>query len=336
MAAAKYMPYFYGVHVIFFRAAAPHPGLNRPDKQPFYLAMLGAFLIANFAILVPANWQAILTYMREGTMAHTGYVFAGQLYMNKFSATPWGVPPWFYLTYLVTKVPVAVLFAFGLGLMQVIVRQRDRGYIFVRVFLLCTLLPYSLVASKFVRYLLPIFAVVDLIAAIGTVWVLRWIWQTPGSMRRASAGTLAAAIFAAGPTSATLEAAPHYGLYQNAIGVIVSREGLLFPHDELYDAGVREAVAYVAARAGRGAIVLSEAPAVVETYLDRLARGDVESGALSHGRVPGPGTEVWILVQDGRVYFENTAAIDTLRRRGPPESEIRILDHRAVQIFRGW
>jgi len=336
MTAAKYMPYFYGLHVIFFRAAAPHQGLNRPDKRPFYLAMFAAFLLANFAILTPANWRAIATYMTEQTMTHTGYVFAGQLYMNKISATPWGVPPWFYVTYLLTKIPLGTLVAFGLGLVQVVVRRKDRGYVFVRVFLVFTLIPYSLVASKFVRYMLPMFAVVDLIAAIGIVWLLRQTWQTPRSAPRAWAGALAAMVFMVSPIAATLSAAPHYGLYQNPIGATATRQGLLFPHDELYDAGVREAVAFVAARAGRGATVLSEAPAVVRTYLDRLARRDVESGALSHGPLPGPRAEVWFLVQDGRVYFENQAVIDNLRRRNSPVTEIRILEHRAVQVFRGW
>jgi len=204
------------------------------------------------------------------------------------------------------------------------------------VFLVFTLIPYSLVASKFGRYMLPMFAVVDLIAAIGIVWFLRQMWQTPHSSPRAWAGAIAAVVFVVSPTAATLTAAPHYGLYQNPIGATASRQGLLFPHDELYDAGVREAVAFVAAHAGRGATVLSETPAVVRTYLDRLARGDVESGALSHGRLPRPRAEVWSLVQDGRVYFENKAIIENLRRRNAPVTEIQILGYRAVQIFRGW
>lgn len=336
MTAAKYMPYFYGLHVIFFRAAAPHQGLNRPDKRPFFFAMFAAFLLANLAILAPANWRAIATYMTEQTMTHTGYVFAGQLYMNKISATPWGVPPWFYVTYIFTKVPLSILLAFGLGLVQVVIRRRDRGYVFARVFLVFTLIPYSLVASKFVRYMLPMFVFVDLIAAIGIVWLLRQMWQTPHSAPRAWAGALAAVVFVVSPSAATLSAAPHYGLYQNRIGAAVSRQGLLFPHDELYDAGVREAVAFVAARADRGATVLSETPAVVRTYLDRLARPDVESGALSHGPLPGPRAEVWLLVQDGRIYFENAALVDNLRRRNSPVMEIRVLEHRAVQVFRGW
>ena len=335
MTAAKYMPYFYGLHVIFFRAAAPHQGLNRPDKRPFYLAMLAAFLLGNIAILMPDNWRAIATYMTEKTMTHTGYVFAGQLYMNKISTTPWGVPPWFYVTYLLTKLPLAILLAFGLGLVQIWVRRKERGGVFLRVFLLFTLVPYSLAASKFVRYMLPMFAVIDLIAAIGVVWLVRRLRFVSGSLPRSWAA-LAILVFGVSPVVATLGAAPHYGLFQNPIGTAVSRQELLFPHDEVYDAGVREAVAFVAANAGRGAIVLSETPAVVRTYLDRRARGDVESGALSHGRLPGPRAEVWCLVQDGRVYFENKALIDNLRRRNSPVTEIRILGYRAVQIFRGW
>ncbi len=335
MTAAKYMPYFYGLHVIFFRAAAPHQGLNRPDKRPFFLAMLAAFLLANFALLTPANWRAITIYVTEQTMTHTGYVFAGQIYMNKISATPWGVPPWFYVTYLLTKVPLATLLAFGLGLVQVVVRRQERGYVFARVFLVFTLIPYSLAASKFVRYMLPMFVVVDLIAAIGIAWLVRRVHQAPRSAARSWAGALATVVFMLSPIAATLSARPHYGLYQNPIGASASRQRLLFPHDELYDAGVREAAAFVAARAGRGAVVLSETPAVARVYLDRFARSDVETSALSSGSLPGPRSEVWFLVQDGRVYFENAAMIDNLRRRHSPVTEIRVFGHRAVQVFRG-
>lgn len=335
MMASKYMPYFFGLHVIFFRAAAPHQGLNRPDKSPFFLAMAAAFLAANFAILLPANWEAIARYVSEATMTHTGYVFAGRVYVNKMSATPWGVPPWFYVTYLATKVPVPVLAAFAAGLWQVVVRRGERGVVFVRVFLVFMLLPYSLAASKFVRYMLPLFAIVDLTAAIGLVWLVRRT-VAMRSVRQHLVSAAAVVGVVVSQVLATATAAPHFGLSQNLIGDVAARGQLLFPHDELYDAGVREAVTVVAASARPNAVVLSEAPAVVRTYLDRVARHDMESRAMSHGPLPQPTDDVWTLVQDGRVYFENETLIRSLRQRRAPAAEIRIRGFRAVQIFRGW
>ncbi len=333
MTAAKYMPYMYGVHVIFFRAADPHPGLNRPDKRPFYLAMLTAFLIANAAILLPANWQALAMYARESTLTHTGYVFAGRVWMNKFSATPWGVPPWFYLTYLVTKVPLPVLMAFGSGLAQLVVRRSERGYVFARVFLVFLVVPYSLVASKFVRYMLPMFAMVDLVAAVGLVWGLRRCAGLARALAVPCVAGVSLGVLGSGALAA-MAASPHFSLFQNQVGALLTRNELLFPHDELYDAGMREAVAYVAVAAPRSATVLSEAPAVVRTYLDRFGRADVVAAALSSGRPPDAGGEIWTLVQDGRRYFENEALVAAVRLR-PPIHEIFVDGVRAVEIFKG-
>lgn len=335
MLASKYMPYWYGIHVIFFRAATPHQGRNRPDKRPFYLAMLAAFLMTNFAILMPANWEWIASYVREMTMTHTGYVFAGRVYVNKVSATPWGVPPWFYVTYLATKVPLPVLAAFGLGLWQLVARRRDRGFVFARVFLVFMLLPYSLAATKFVRYMLPLYAIFNLVAALGLAWVACRA-RGARSMPARLVGSAVTVVVIASQGMATLKAAPHYSLSQNAFGAVVAGEQLLFPHDELFDAGVREAVKYVAAAAQPDAVVMSEAPAVVRTYLEWAGRHDVDSRALARGRWPRMTEDAWILVQDGRIYLENEALIQTLRQRRRPVHEIRIHGYRAVQIFRGW
>lgn len=334
MMASKYMPYMYGVHAIFFRAAAPHPGLNRPDKRPFHIAMLAAFLVGNVAILMPANWYALSTYIQEQTITHTGYVFAGRVWMNKMSASPWGVPPWFYLTYIVTKVPLPVLFAFGVGLVQLVVRRRERGHIFARVFLVFTVLPYSLVATKFVRYMLPMFALIDMVAAVGLVWVVRRLIGKPRMVARFVAPGVAIAVIVSAAHAVT-SASPYVGLYQNPIGDRWSRNRLLFPHDELYDAGVREAVAYLAVAAPRRATVLSEAPGVVRTYLDRFGRADVASGALSSGRLPDAQASVWCLVQDGRIYFENRALIAALRQRRAPVHEVYVGGWRAVEVYEG-
>src|ERR687888_527070 len=51
--------------------------------------------------------------------------------------------------------------------------RNHRGAVLIRVLLVFTLLPYSLVSGKFVRYMLVVLFVLDLAAAVGVVMMLR-------------------------------------------------------------------------------------------------------------------------------------------------------------------
>jgi len=331
MTAAKYMPYFFGLHALYCRVADPHPGLNRPDKPRYYGWMAAAFLAANFAILLPQNWGHLLRYTAERLLDHTGYVFAGSIYVNQLSATPWGVPWYYYLVFLATKVPVVLLLAMLAGLAATVRQPRVRGFVFLRVFLVFILLPYSLVASKFVRYTVPLLAILDMIAAVGIVRVMEGIRVEPRGRRAAAAAAIAGVVLA-GPAAALAESAPYYALYRNTLSRRVAGDALLFPHCELYDAGMREAVRLVASRARAGATVVSEAPRVVREYASRL-RGDLHVETLTHDGIHRS-AEVWVLVQDGRIYYENLPLITMLRTTRRMDAEVRVGGVSAVQLYR--
>lgn len=335
MMASKYMPYYVALHVLYFRAAEAHPGRNRPDKPRYFGAMAAAFVAANVAILLPANWASIATYLSQNASGHLGYAVAGEVYVNRVGATPWGVPVWAYGAFLVTKVPLLTLVTAAIGLVYLLRQRTGRGAVFARVFLLFTLIPYSLVASKFMRYLLPVFAVIDIIAAAGLVAMLAAATRRLSPARRAAAMLAATAAIVTTVTASSLQAAPFYGLHQNLIGERMSRVRLLFPHDELYDAGLREAVSYVAAAAGPGDVIFTDAPAAARTYLDRGGRPDIGTRGLSNGAIE-PGQRAWILVQDGRLYFENRQLIDDLRRRSRPVHRVWVGNRLAVEVFAGW
>jgi len=58
MLASKYMPHYFGLHVLFNAAADRRPADNTPDKRPaFFFAMATAFATANAAILLPDTWR---------------------------------------------------------------------------------------------------------------------------------------------------------------------------------------------------------------------------------------------------------------------------------------
>jgi hypothetical protein len=337
MLASKYMPGYFGIHAIFNTITDRTPGENYPHRRPFYVALALMFAAGNFGLLWPASWHHIMVYLHGNTVVHHGYRFAHRLYVNEIDATPWGVPWRYYFVYLATKVPLLVLAAFLMGVVRMVRHGDNRGLVFARVFLVFFLLPYSLMASKFVRYMLPLFAIVDLLAAVGIVWFLEAVARRSAGMARRwvpAAGLILMLSFAASPMFAVAASAPTFGLYQNAIGARIAPPGYFFTDDEFNDAGVREAVAAIARVARAGDVVLSDAEGVVAEYLTLDGRPDLHARSLWRDPLPKPPAEIWVIVQDGHVYFENEATVDLIRRQFSLWREFRAGGVVAVQVFR--
>src|SRR5262249_51204210 len=140
------------------------PGANKPDRLRHFTAMGAAFLVANVAILMPATWSYAVDYVQGGMLAHHGTPYAGSLYVANVPVSPLGMPVTYYLRLLATKVPLVVLAAAVPGLIELVRRREERGNVFLRVLLLFLVVPYSLMAAKFLRYALPMLAAVDLLA----------------------------------------------------------------------------------------------------------------------------------------------------------------------------
>jgi hypothetical protein len=334
MLASKYMPHYFGLHTLFVLAADRNPEDKTPDKRAsFYAVMALVFVAANFALLLPPTWRYLDAYAHGDLLLHSGYDFAHRIYVNTIDASPWGLPPTFYFVFIGTKVPLAVLAASIAGLVWTVRHSDYRGAVFIRVFLLFTLLPYSFVASKFVRYMLPVLAVVDIAAAVGIVWLLRALAAREATVVRDVAAACLLVFAVASPLSEQLAAAPHYGLAQNIFGASFAARGALFPDDELYDAGVREAVAAIAQAAAPRAVVCSDAATVVAEYLARDGRPDVTSCSISHDGLPMAAADTWVLAQPGHVYFENAAVLAQLRRQSMPWLTVTIGDVTAADVF---
>jgi hypothetical protein len=334
MLASKYMPYYFGLHAVFNLAADRNPEDKTPDKRAsFFIIMIIVFAAANFALMLPPTWRYLASYAHGDLLLHSGYDFAGRIYVNTIDASPWGVPITFYPAVLATKVPLAVLAAALGGVVWTARNSDHRGATFIRVFLLFTLVPYSLVASKFIRYLLPALAVVDLAAAVGIVWALRALMEREAGTARDVAVAAIIALAIASPLTEELAAAPYFGLAQNAIGAAVAPPATMFPDDELYDAGVREAVAAIAQTAAPGAVVCSDASTVVAEYLSRSGRDDVRSCSISHDGLPMTTVDTWVVAQPGHVYFENADVLALVRQRSTPWLTVNAGGAVAVDVF---
>ncbi|MBI3402408.1 MAG: glycosyltransferase family 39 protein [Acidobacteria bacterium] len=334
MLASKYMPVSLMAYAVFNAVTDRAPGANRPRWFWMSGAALLAFLAANPVILMPSTWRYVAIYMDGGMLAHHGSLFAGRMYITNIPISPLGLPVTFYLQYLATKVPLVVLGAAAVGLVELVRRREERGFVLLRVLLVIQLVLYSLLAAKFLRYMLPVHAVVDLIAAIGLVAVIERVRHSRLS-EPARVATVAGllAVSLATLVSAPLSGAPFYSLYQNALGERLARPGATFS-EETYDYGVREAVAAIAGAAESGAVIVSDVPDVVAHYLARSNRPDLAVRSLSGEGIPNGARESWVVVQDEHIYFENQAVVEQLRQRLIPWREIRAGDAVALQVFR--
>jgi hypothetical protein len=335
MLASKYMPHYLGIYAFFNTIADRNPGTNRPNRVLYYGAMLVAFVAANVNVLMPETWRYCVQYVQGTNLVHHGYLYAGHLYVTNIPISPLGVPATFYLRLLATKVPLAVLGATAAGLVELVRRQTERGFVLMRVWLVFVLIPYSLMAAKFMRYALPLFAAIDLVAAVGFVagigWLLRKGWLSRAT--RVTVSLLAVVVSVAALAVGLQSASPFYSLFRNAVGERNAAAGATFP-EEAYDYGVREAVVAIAETAEPSAFIVSDAPAVVAYYLKTSGRTDLQVRSLSgqgilFGRQPS-----WVIVQDDHATFENHDVVEQLRRQSVPWREFRAGDALTAQVFR--
>jgi 4-amino-4-deoxy-L-arabinose transferase-like glycosyltransferase len=333
MLASKYFPQYLGLYALFNFVTDRAPGDNRPDRVRYYGSMVVAFLVANVAILAPATWRYGLTYVSGGTLLHHGYPFAGRLYSNTslFSS---GIPATFYLRMLVTKVPVVVLAALVPGAIEMLRRRRERGFVLLMMWFGLFLAGYSLSTVKFMRYGLPLFATIDIVAAIGVVAGIRWLLRKPWLLpiTRVTVAAAALTVCIAGPLLAEHAAVPFHSLFRNAVGEALAPAGATFP-EETYDYGVREAVAAIAVTAPSDAAIVSDAPGVVAYYLAQASRPDLRVRSLSAEGLPHDGRPSFVIVQPEHLTFENRRMVERLTHLDSPWREFRAVDAIAARVY---
>ncbi|MEW6210427.1 MAG: phospholipid carrier-dependent glycosyltransferase [Acidobacteriota bacterium] len=328
MLCSKYFPHYFLLNHLFHHLAGYNSRNNRPLTRRilmrYFAAMTMAFLLFNWALFMPETWRYLGAYLNREFVTHHGYLMMDALYSNDFFSTPDGAPWYFYYLFLTVKTPLPLLAAFLIGAIEIFRHRGEpstsRGYLFLRMMLVFWLFPMALIGAKFLRYTLPLMPIVYMTAAAGILI----IWRIVSSLlekiliHRPIAYALAACssvcLFIIAPTATTIRSMPHPSLYVNALGG--GRTGYFFPHDEFYDLGARESIHFIAEHAPAGATVASEIPGVMRYYLEHYRREDIKAEIISR---PG-GAPRLVLLQSGRVYFENREDVDAIRR-----------DFRAVQ-----
>ena len=110
--------------------------------------------------------------------------------------------------------------------------------------------------------------------------------------------------------------------------------GYYFPHDEFYDASMRDVMSEIARRARPGARVASESPSLALYYGERENRTDLVYVSLSDPEAMKQ-LEVgdFVIIARGRRYFSNDAIISALRDHATPAAEFRLGGVPSAKIY---
>jgi hypothetical protein len=196
--------------------------------------------------------------------------------------------------------------------------------------------------GKFTRYYTTILPAVLITSALGIQCVGRWLAsRIPAEGFRHYLPAALAVIVISGSVIGSAQAAPHFRMFTNLVGGGSEWAGYYFPHDEFYDASMREAMSEIARRARPGARVASESPSLAAYYGGLAGRTDLVCVSLSDPEaVKQLAVGDFIIVARGRRYFSNDAIISTLRDNATPVVELKLgsipsakiyeLDHRSV------
>jgi hypothetical protein len=161
------------------------------------------------------------------------------------------------------------------------------GRYFILFWLFFWFFPFTFLGGKFTRYFTFALPAVMVTAAVGLQALARLFERALQNLKTGDGARLVArvalplVVFALS-AYATVKAAPHYRLYTNVIGGGRERAGSYFPHDEFYDASMRETLAAVAGLARPGARVASETPELTTHYARLAGRDDLNSVSLSN------------------------------------------------------
>jgi hypothetical protein len=358
MLASKYLPYFTAVFASYNYVFQLLPTRRWQIGRRRYLALFAVagavFLVCNPTILLPSTWREMLAFSSYKTLGHDGYEFLGTLYPHKFTDWLRGVPWYFYFVFAAVKLPPPTIVASLVGLPLLFRRRAGDGRYFILFWLFYWVMGFTFLGGKFTRYFTLALPALLITAAIGVQFIGRLIARALNDLStrarahatrldqtrsidpraRSYATVVLSLLLLVVSARADLISAPHYRLYTNALGGGASRAGYYFPHDEFYDAAVRETMFEIARRATLGGRVASETPTVCDYYARQTGRDDLVFVSLSDPlALADLRAGDLLLVARGRRYFSNDALFTSLRQNSTPAFRVPLGSVEAVDVY---
>lgn len=339
MVASKYVPHLMTISICYYWMFQNLPEtrwrLGKKRLLVFFAIMGAVFLILSPTVLLPETWRQMGLFAGGKRISHDGYEFMGQLYPQRLGDWLHGIPVYFYLVFTAVKLPVLTVVGFVIGLPRLFRRKLGDGRYFILFWLMLWAVAFCFSGGKFTRYYTTVLPAVLITSALGIQWAGRWLADriTSSALKHYVPASLAVIVIAASVIN-SMQAAPHFRLFTNSLGGGTARAGYYFPHDEFYDASMRDAIIEIAHRARPGARVVSESPSLAAYYAERALRPDLVCTSMSDPDAMqqlGPGD--FIIVARGRRYFSNDAILSTLRDHATPVAEFTLGTVPSAKIY---
>jgi predicted membrane-bound dolichyl-phosphate-mannose-protein mannosyltransferase len=346
MLASKYAPFLLPVSLCYNYIFQRMKGTRWVIGKRRYLKMIAVmcvfFVICNPTILLPGVWHEMKVFAGE-RIGHDSYEFMGQLYPHRMTDWLDGVPWYFYFFLIAVKLPLPALLGFIVGMPLLFRRRLGDGRFFLLFWMLLWAISFVFGGGKFIRYFTVALPAVLIASAIGIHFLARLIASLMTRLFAKLFASDAAGFYARSSLAslcilcsalASASAAPHYRLYTNVLGGGKAGAGRYFPHDEFYDSSMGQVMFEIARRAGPGARVASESPAVADYYAHRAGRADLASVSLSdRSALRDLQAGDFIVVERGRRYFSNDALLGALHQSATPAFQVTLDDVPSVEVY---
>ena len=339
MVASKYVPHLFAISMCYYwmfqRLPETRWRLGKKRILTLFAIMGLVFLILSPTVLLPETWRQMGIFAGGNRVSHDGYEFMNKLYTQRFSDWLNGIPVYFYLVFTAVKLPLLTVFGFVAGLPLLFRRKLGDGRYFLLFWFMLWVVAFFFPGGKFTRYYTTILPAVLITSALGIQWVGRWLAnRIPGDGLKHYVPAALAVLVISGSVISSVQAAPHFRLFTNSLGGGNEWAGYYFPHDEFYDASMRDAMSEIARRARPGARVASESPLLASYYANLAQRTDLVGVSLSDPEaVKQLGGGDFIIIARGRRYFSNDAIISNLRDHATPVVELKLGETPSAKIY---
>ena len=334
MVASKYLPHLFAIGMCYYwmfqRLPETRWRLGKKRIITVFVIMGLVFLLLSPTILLPETWRQMGLFAGGKRVSHDGYEFMNRLYTQRFDDWLRGIPVYFYLVFTAVKLPLLTLVGFVAGLPMLFRRKLGDGRYFLLFWYLMWVVAFCFPGGKFTRYYTTVLPAVLITSALGIQWAGRWFgnriagFNWAGNLKHYVPAGLAVIVITASVIS-SVQAVPHFRLFTNSIGGGTGWAGYYFPHDEFYDASMRDVMTEIASRARFAATMASESPSLAAYYAERMKRPDLICVSLSEEATRAQlEAGDFIVVARGRRYFSNDAIVSALREHATPVAEVRL------------
>jgi Dolichyl-phosphate-mannose-protein mannosyltransferase len=334
MVASKYVPHLFAISMCYYWMFQKLPETRwRLGKKRILtvFAIMGiVFLILSPTVLLPETWRQMGLFAGGKRIVHDGYEFMNRLYTQRFDDWLDGIPVYFYLLFTAVKLPLLTVLGFLVGLPLLFRRKLGDGRYFILFWFMLWVVAFCFSGGKFTRYYTTVLPAVLITSALGIQFSGRWLankiagFDWGAGLKHYVPACLAVIVITVSVIN-LVHAAPHFRLFTNSVGGGTTWAGYYFPHDEFYDASMRDVMAQIAARARTGARVASESPSLASYYAERQHRPDLVCVSLSDpDALKQLETGDYIIIARGRRYFSNDALISAFRDRAQPVATLNL------------